>query len=337
MIKKLILPVVLLLGLSVTPSCNSSDDETYEDTYVASTSVQVTGFSLASNTKVLDSLENVYFSIDLEKGQIYNADSLPYGTKISRLVTNVTAVSTASEVTLTYKLGNGQDSVVNYMTNSTDSIDFSNGPVSLKVTSQSGTISKTYSVKVNVHTSKPDTLAWNRLESAPLPTQLGVIDAQRTVQYKDVCYSISKGGSRYSMAVTDNPADIQWSVSNYTLPFDADVESLCASDDAVWMLATDGQLYKSADFATWTATGQTWHNIYGTYGDQVIGCKADAAGDWTIVMYPSMKSWSMPEGFPVSGASDVCTYSMPMGEYEQARYGRRSRCQWPISAQFVGI
>lgn len=168
MIKKLILPVVVLLGLSLAPSCNSSDDATYEDTFVASTSVQVTGFSLASNSKVLDSLENVYFSIDLASGKIFNADSLPYGTKISRLVTNVTAVSTASAVKLTYKLDNGADSVVDYLTNSTDSIDFSNGPVKLEVTSQSGTVTKAYSVKVNVHTTKPDTLAWNKLESATI-------------------------------------------------------------------------------------------------------------------------------------------------------------------------
>lgn len=317
MIKKLIFPVVLLLGFSVAPSCNSSD-ETYEETYVASTSVQVTGFSLANDSKVLDSLENVHFSIDLENAQIFNADSLPYGTNISRLITNVTAVSTASAVTLTYKLDNGADSVVNYLTNSTDSIDFSNGPVTLNVTSQSGTVSRAYTVKVNVHATKPDTLAWNKLESALMPTNLGRVDVQRTVQYQDVCYSLSRGGNNsYCLAITDNPADVQWEVSSISLPFHANVESLHATDDAMWMLSTDGKLYKTTDFASWTATGQTWNNIYGAYGSDIVGCATDAAGAYQIVMYPSMKTWQMPAGFPVSGTSDACTYKTPMGQYHQ--------------------
>lgn len=324
MIKKLILPVVVLLGLSLAPSCNSSDDLTYEDTYVASTSVQVTAFSLASNNKLLDSLENVYFSIDLIEGQIFNADSLPYGTNISRLVTNVTAVSTASAVTLTYKLDNGSDSVVNYATNSTDSIDFSNGPVLLKVTSESGTLTKTYTVKVNVHATKPDTLAWNRLESAKLPSSLAAIDAQRTVQYKDVCYTLSRSGSKYSLAVSDNPGEMQWDVKTIALPFDADVETLRASDDAVWMLANDGTLYKSTDFSAWASTGEQWVTMYGVYHDQMVGGTIDGTGTRKIVMYPSKQSWTMPAGFPVTGASDICTYKTPMGEnYQMLMVGGR--------------
>ncbi len=315
MIKKLILPVVILLGLSVAPSCNS--DVTYDDTYVYATSVQVTGFSLADNSDVLDSLSNVYFSINLDDGLIFNADSLPYGTDISRLITNVTYISTASAVTLTYKTEEGSDSVVDYLTNSTDSIDFSNGPVLLNVTSQSGTITKTYTVNVNVHSIKPDTLAWNRLESAQLPSQFATIDAQRTVQLHDVCYSLSKSGSSYSLTTSDNPGDMEWDERTITLPFDADVESLCASESAFWMLDNSGALYKSTDFSSWTSTGQTWDYLYGAYEDQALGCYADASGSRKIVMYPSLQTWSMPSGFPVSGTSDVCTYKMTMGEYTQ--------------------
>lgn len=46
----------------------------------------VTAFSLNDNKKVLDSLSNVFFSIDLVSANIFNADSLPYGTNVSRLV-----------------------------------------------------------------------------------------------------------------------------------------------------------------------------------------------------------------------------------------------------------
>ena len=72
----------LLFGLIfVGFSCNSSDDNYNE--YVASQSVQVSGFRLASNDSVLANLDSVFFSIDLDRGLIYNADSLPVGTNVS--------------------------------------------------------------------------------------------------------------------------------------------------------------------------------------------------------------------------------------------------------------
>ena len=61
-------------------SCNSTDDE--EITYTISESVRVTSFSLAANDSVLANLDTVFFTIDLNGGQIFNADSLPVGTDV---------------------------------------------------------------------------------------------------------------------------------------------------------------------------------------------------------------------------------------------------------------
>ena len=87
MIKKLILPSTLAALIGVT-ACNSDSPE--EFVYESSSSVQVTAFSLKADSKVLDSLENVFFSIDLVKGEIFNADSLPFGKKINKLIPDVT-------------------------------------------------------------------------------------------------------------------------------------------------------------------------------------------------------------------------------------------------------
>ncbi len=308
MTKKLILPFVLALALSALPSCNSSSDDVE---YTYSSSVLVSGFYLAQDDDVLDSLQNVYFSIDLENAQIFNADSLPYGTDISRLIPSITTVSTVSAVTLTFTTEEGTDSVVNYLTSSTDSIDFSYPPVKLKVTSQSGTVERLYEIRVNVHQTKPDTLAWNSIQSASLPTSLSSLKAQRTAKHGDTYYCLTEGNGVYCLATTTNPADPQWTTAEISLPFTPDVNSLRQTDDAMYMMSQDGDLYTSQDFASWTCVDSGWHYLYGGYEDQLMGCK-ESAGAYKIVSYPNGDEWAMPSSFPVSGCSVPVVYDTQM-------------------------
>ena len=49
----------------------------------------VTAFSLSANTRN-PGLDSAYFSIDLERGIIFNADSLRKGTDISKVVAKIT-------------------------------------------------------------------------------------------------------------------------------------------------------------------------------------------------------------------------------------------------------
>ncbi|MDE7375464.1 MAG: hypothetical protein K2N16_01300 [Muribaculaceae bacterium] len=308
MIKKLI-PVLAIASTLSFAACHESDAP-YE--FHLSSSVIVTGFSLSEDEKVLDSLENVFFSIDLVEAKIYNADSLPYGTKVSRLVPVISTPSTASMVQLEYPRPGMSDSIVDYLTNSTDSIDFSNGPVKLRVKSQSGMVERVYEIKVNVHQVKADTLAWYSVESAPLPTSMARPDAQRTVEFGGTYYCLTSKDTEYSLATTANPADPNWQNKAVAFGFDAKVESLRATDDALYILDKDGALYTSTDFATWTSTGQTWHYAYGKYGNQLIGCKQEG-GKWVIANYPENKTWIMPANFPISGTSEPACYTPYMG------------------------
>lgn len=312
MIKKLI-PVLAIASALSFAACNESSDS-YE--YQLSSSVAVTGFSLSDDEKVLDSLENVFFSIDLVNAKIFNADSLPYGTNVSRLIPVISTPSTASAVQLEYPRVGLSDSIVNYLTNSTDSIDFSNGPVKLRVKSQSGLVERVYEIKVNVHQVKADTLAWYAMESAPLPTTMANPDAQRTVPFGGTYYCLTSKGSEYCLATTTDPSDPNWQAKSVTFGFNPDVESLRATDDALYILSTDGTLYTSTDFSSWTSTGQSWHYAYGKYGKSLLGCKQ--AGDkWLIASYPDNRTWPMPANFPVSGTSEPACYTPQMGLSQQ--------------------
>ncbi|MDE6278591.1 MAG: hypothetical protein K2M05_01320, partial [Paramuribaculum sp.] len=84
------LNIALLLIISMfVGSCNSDDsDEIYEQfTY---TNVSVLSFKLRKNDSVLRNIDTVFFSVDLDNRRIFNADSLPKGTKLKRFVVNAT-------------------------------------------------------------------------------------------------------------------------------------------------------------------------------------------------------------------------------------------------------
>ncbi|MDE6654128.1 MAG: hypothetical protein K2K37_07055 [Muribaculaceae bacterium] len=293
--------------------------------YVESSSVIISGFSLTNDKNVLDSLQNVFFSIDLENGLIFNADSLPFGTKVTRLVPKISAASTASEVNLKFHDSSTmRDTTINYLKNSTDSVDFSNGPVILTVKSQSGAVTKEYKISVNVHKIKADSLAWYSMQQAPLPSTFTSLDAQCTAKLGDVFFCLSTDGKTYSLATTTNPLDPQWNSETLDIPFVPNVESLRASTDVLYILSADGDLYSSADGKQWMNTGVNWINIYGNYNDQIFGAKATTNG-YEIASYPSGSTWKMPNGFPLTGTSLTACYTTEMAyDTQMVMLGGRS-------------
>ena len=103
MIKKT--PLYLLLAIAVLFSTSASftsckkDKDDDDDTFTYSSSTQttlVTGFSLQADAEVLASLDSVHFTIDYDRGLIYNADSLPVGTKVTGLKVNVNFLNNVS-------------------------------------------------------------------------------------------------------------------------------------------------------------------------------------------------------------------------------------------------
>ena len=79
-----------ILALCLTAACNDDPSETtiLEDD---SNNCAISTFSLAKDDSILRALDSVYFSIDLIDAKIYNADSLPKATDISKFIVSVTA------------------------------------------------------------------------------------------------------------------------------------------------------------------------------------------------------------------------------------------------------
>lgn len=308
--KYLIYFIAAFMLTSIAVSCNSSSDTSGSSSYVASSDVSITAFNLQSNSKVLSNLDSVFFSIDLERGLIYNADSLPVGTDVSRLLVNL-EYNSAFSVEFNVKNGKVLQKDTTFAYSTSDSVDFT-GDVKLTIVAADQVTRRTYDVKVNVHKMKPDSMSWDRVARRDLPSLSGTVAEQRSVKYNDDVYCLMVDKGRYVLAHGDNPATREWSKQELALPFNPDVRSLTATDDAVYMLDADnGTLYKSADFSSWTSCGVMWKSISGAYLDKVLGV-ADDGGVLKHAAYPAISGfepYAIESGFPIAKTSAMQTFT----------------------------
>ena len=133
----LLLPLIASL---LFLSCKIDKDDEPSSTYTYSTSLSsalVTNFSLKADTSVMTSLDSVFFTIDADRGLIYNADSLPVGTRIDSLL--VTMSFSSGVGTAVFKVLDAKNNTtdVEYTTASSEAIDFRYG-VKPVVTSYDG-------------------------------------------------------------------------------------------------------------------------------------------------------------------------------------------------------
>ncbi len=309
MLKKLALLILGVVAVTSIASCNSDSDYSYQTVQYSSTIV--THFNLKENKNVLTSLDTVFFSIDLVNARIFNADSLPFGTKINKLPVNITT-DRCRVIELTMRLDNGSDTTINYLTNSTDSINFAHGPVKLHVVSFDNQEQRDYMIEVNVHKMIPDSLYWDKVARRNLPSNL-TPKAQKTVKLGKKAYCLtSNGNGSYAIASTADPAADDWSVATANFTFTPDVNSLAATSEALFILSTDGSLHTSTDGENWTdcLTNGKWATILGGYESTLLGLRKDG-GEYYHTTFPSANTpeKKIAAGFPISDLSNAIEIS----------------------------
>ena len=307
MIRKSLNAIAVASLVFMACACNSkSDDEiiTYSSANTIISSVQ-----LSTSNKNYKGVDSVFFSIDLVEARIFNADSLPYGTPKNCFVPNITT-SSASAVELHVPRKNQTDTIIDYLKHSTDSVDFSNGPVKIKVVAADGISSRVYTMDLNVHQVKSDTLVWSRAQQSNLPSSFAIPQHQGTAATASAIYCLTSYEGKYCISKASDPA-FSWVNSTPSFSFVPQVESLSATDDKLFVLATDGTLYESADGISWKSTTNKWDNIYGNYGTELWGSvKTD--GKWYRVSYPTGKREAIQENFPVSNSSQTINFEFDL-------------------------
>ncbi len=294
--------VALTVAMSSCNEKNNTDDEEI----IVMTNVAVTKFALKSNSEIMENLDSVYFSIDLDHGVIFNADSLPMGTKINKLVADITYSSLITEAKITMEDGDTRTGDIDYLKNPSDSIDFT-GKVTLQLSY--GTMKKSYRLKVNVHKEKADSLIWDELKVRKLPSRMAAPRSQKSISYNDRAISlILENDGTYTFSTSTNLFDDQWTKKAISFDFVPDVRSLCATTEAIYLLSDSGTLYRSTDGTAWDAVSQGWAQILGSYTDSAVGLKSGSDG-LSYAQYPA-KNMSVAKAdadFPVTGYSNLVT------------------------------
>ena len=311
MIRKLAISFTVSFACISFVACNETYSDDVEQTAQCAA---VSSFSLSEDENVLQNLDSVFFSINLNKGEIYNADSLPQGTNITKLVPVITTVDGASLAKLTVTRQNNTDTVYDYLTNSTDSIDFTN-PVKLRLVSTDGKIERNYTIRVNVHKMKADSLAWSRAERTALPSLFSFPNEQHTSKQGENILCLTRYQQQYCLA-TGSPTTDSWENREIVFPFTPQVDSFTATADTLYILSEDGTLYSSTDGSEWTSTSLNWHAVYGAYGSMLLG-SVETTDGWYIQQYPSQSLTKLPEGMPISGTSMPVLYSFEMALSDQ--------------------
>lgn len=305
--------VILVAGIGViATSCNAKDDEPEEiKDYITSESVAVTAFSLAPDIRIMKNLDSVFFSIDLEHGVIFNADSLPKGTNITKLVPKISYPASVTSAVIEMTGGEHREGTSNYYTNANDTIDFT-GDVTLTLATSNNAISKTYKIKVNVHMEDPDTLYWDRMGTMELPSRRPGAKSQKSVAYNEGVFSlIEEADGTWTIAKTSDIFAGNWTKQQLVPGFTPNISTLTAgADDALYLLDDQGNLYNSTTGADWTKIASGWQNIIGLYGETILGLSLNGETltmtSWPENAYPAIE---MPAEFPLSGYTAPIEYT----------------------------
>lgn len=290
--------LLIWLTIGLLSSCKNNEKEVT----TLSDSVRISAFSLTADSTIIDNLNTVFFTIDLENGLIYNADSLPVGTPIDKLAVTI-STDNASAVNITTV-----DSTFNYLKHEKTKIDFTQ-PVHVEVVSKSKNYSKVYQIKVNVHTVIPDRLFWGSTQYSKLPG-IGELTAQRTVRYQDLIYCFMKRDGAYMLATTPHPSN-EWTITTLQLPFTPDIASIQSDANNLYALDTEGTLYTSTDGTTWTSTDTNHAALLGSINGSLLTLTREG-DNYYHDFYPRPQGYTpraIAQDFPVSGHSDMLIYT----------------------------
>lgn len=281
---------VLVAVLAVMTSCLSDDrtEVTYYD------DAAITSFSLGTLNRTMhkvtssgkDSTYNttVYcgsytFSIDQEKGLIFNVDSLPSGTVTSKSLVTIKAMNSG----YIFLKSLTSDSLSVY-TSANDSLDFSK-PREIHCYSNDGKTIKKYTVDVRVHKEEADKFYWTAYNANDMIAKLEDLRAV-TYQSSIVVYGNVNGVAKAYMADIRNGNS--W--TEYPLPSQSPV-SMAVNDKNIFVLAGGSVYYSvvssdptyyevSAGTGLKTLIGASHSEVYALSGDGKLMTSVDGGMTW---------------------------------------------------------
>lgn len=290
--KRISAPLILLFSaICLFSSCLNSDDDDvtfYDDTAItaftlgnAKRTMTTTSSSGEDSSYVSTFSASSYkFYIDQLSHEIYNTDSLPYGTDPSKILCTVTTKNSGVVVI------KDTDSDTLFYYNSSDSIDFSI-PRVFRVMSNANYYNYTeYTVRVNVHQEEANGFEWKAVTSN---RYLAALAGMKGVEANGKIYVFGTDGTGFKGYVTNMADGYPWTelTPNVALANDA-WKNVVVADGSLYILS-DGHIYASTDGSNWTEksagnqltalVGACKDRLYALTGSGIV-CSTDNGATW---------------------------------------------------------
>lgn len=220
----------------------SKDAQIYSFSITAPAPISKDSLKRAQDSIRFIQVNKARYAIDQVGSIIYNPDSLPFGTVLSK-------VKVEAKFNPTYGVAKVEvftpDSLNGYTWNTTDSVDFSKMPVRFRVTPPSGQGPKMYDINIRIHKIDPDTILWNQMTALP---QAG---KSKTLLNNNTFYTYLVGGGVVSL-YTSPKSSIAWQKQTLTdLPSTVKPESIFISNSVFYAIDEAGNSYSSSDAKKW--------------------------------------------------------------------------------------
>lgn len=271
----------LFIGIFVAACCITSCLDSDVTEYEYSSDASITAFSIKDSiityyTTVMDGKDTTLstavvgsdypFVINQHEGLIYNPDSLPFGTNVSKVVVNITGDTEGIFIV----------AETDSLWEAEDSLNFQN-PIQFKVMAQTGVYGRTYTAKINVHQVDPDSLYWTKIES---DFNTG-IQGQKAVYTNNHIYVFGEQDGQVIMTKTNVNNAASWSEpAILNIPGKVDYSSVMIWGNQFYIVA-ENELYTSTDANNWQKQ-ETSHpisrliaNIYSENNQKMIGTDVD--------------------------------------------------------------
>lgn len=305
---------LLLTATVLLASCMKSDDTEstlYKDTAITAFSLGTLERTMHATAK--DGSDSTYtvkvtgsdykFSIDQANHRIFNADSLPANTDVSRVLCSVGTLNNG--VVLVQDLEDS-DLLIYYSAN--DSIDFST-PRKFLVYATDGSTHEEYTVQVNVHKEEGDQFRWAAHAKSE---ELTSLDKMKALMLNGQLFVYgSKEGKTLGFTTTDGDT---WTALAELEDAEA-YRQMVVLGKELYTIA-GGSLMSSADGMTWTVVNETldvvqlvatshlelyglssdYYEMYGLTSDGTMLLSEDKGVSWKEDILDTDKSWLPSEG-----------------------------------------
>ena len=281
--KRIFLPITLMLaGVMMLASCLGDDSDSSDIVYYGDGAI--TSFSLGTlnkyylynngdtikkttdgtdSTTTVDcssvkmTIDQLAYAKDKDGNltkchPIFNTDSLPAGTDISKVVTTVNSKNSGVVTLLRLKKNATDKDTLDYYSSS-DSIDFTT-PREFRVFSTDGTYYRRYLVTLNVHKEQPDSFVWHRQSMENIVSTETNIAAAKTVTAGNSIFTIFSNGSNscfIGKSITDDSQNWYVTGSDMNMVFKPEAYKNVASLDGWVYLLNQGTLFRAEDAHTW--------------------------------------------------------------------------------------